>query len=640
MKRPCARLALASLLLCAAALLAADQFRPKPAHASTPPDLNSSFIIHHSSFSSAPPAFVVDADVQIDFTDLHQTIDGFGAAQPQYYYANSSVQDHAFTDMGLSILRMELQFDFETTNDNPDPAAVNLPGFDPTCQSGILGVAQGAQTRGVNTFLACPWSPPAWMKTNNNVVGGALTAGQEPELAEYFSTYVERMQAVYGVPVTHMCLQNEPNVTPGWWGCKYTPAQMATLVTATGARFALDSRTTQIVVADNSTLAGAPAFITGVMNDPTAAPYVKVLSTHPYDITWSNPDSAIANWNTLRGVAQGYGLKLWQTEHSNYNDFSATAGNWTSAMLMAQHMHVAITQGDVSAWLYWNLNRQNQTPTDGYGQSLYVDQLPIAKAYAMGQFAKHVRPGAIRVGATSTDANVLVEAYRDNAAAKAILIFINRDVVSKSAGVAVTGLPIDIASQGWRSSVGESHLSIPGLDLSTGTATAILPANSITTFVCDLLVTKTLTLTAPNGGEIYPAGTAQTATWVSSGPVGPVDVFISYDGGAHYITVATNRPNTGSYTFFMPSLILTNLRVKITESGNPTVTDTSNASFSTTFPPGRRRRACAIAIGEKSAGLAGTDWLMFAIGATGLLMVTLKLRHAEHTAESTAARRR
>lgn len=598
----------ASSILCLAALawLCADPLRSRPAYALTPPP---------------PPAPVVaaavDADVNIDCTDLHQVIDGFGAAQPQYYFANSSVQDHAFTDMGVSLLRLELQFDLEPINDNGDPATVNLPGFDATSQAGIIGVAQGAQTRGVQTFVGTPWSPPAWMKTNSNVIGGALTAGMEPELAEYFSTYVERMQTIYGVPITHLSLQNEPNVTPGWWGCQYTPAQMATLVKETGARLTLDSRATEIVVADTSSLSSAPAFLNGIMSDALAAPYVKVLSTHPYDISWTNPDSAVAAWNTLRGIAQTYGVKLWQTEHSNWNDFSATAGNWTSAMLMSQHLHVALTQGDVSAWFYWNLNRQNQTASDGYGQSLYVDQLPIAKAYAMGQFAKHVRPGAQRVGATSTDSNVLVSAYRDNTAGKVILVCINRAGTTKTVGLAVTGQPLDAASQAWRSSVGESHVTVTGVDLSTGTATVTLPADSITTYVCDMYTAKTVTLTAPNGGERLAAGSTVTVTWSSTGAVAGVDILISYAGGGNYLTVAGGIANTGSYSFALPPFLLNNVKIKVQETGNPAVSDASNSPFSIVLPTGKKK-GCAVG---STANFTASDCFLYL-----LLLLSLGVR--------------
>ncbi len=562
-------------------------------------------------------ATALDANVSVDFTDLHQVIDGFGACQPQYYYANSSVDDHAFTQMGLSMLRLEVQFDFEPVNDNSDPAVVNLAGFDASTQSGLMGVAQAAQARGVTRFLACPWSPPAWMKTNNNVIGGSFSTGMEAEIGEYFSTYVDRMQSVYSVPVNYLSIQNEPDLTTGYWSCQYSPAELGAVVKAVGDRFALDGRSTQLVVADTSTLSAAPSYLAGLMSNPGAAPYVKIFSTHPYDQPWTNPDATIANWNALRTLAQSYSVKLWQTEYSNFNDYSATAGDWDSAMLMAEHMHFALTEGDVSAWLYWNLNRQNNLPTDGYGQSLYVDELPIAKAYAMGQFAKHVRPGAQRVGATSDNTNVLVSAYRDDTAGQVIFVCINRAVTNQNVGFTVTGLPIDVLSQGWRSSVSENHVAITGIDLSGGSATATLEAQSVTTFVCNMAVGKTLTLTGPNGGEHWPAGTAQTVTWTSTGVIPNVDLYVSYDGGADFIPLALGLANSGSYTWILPPEELANVKIRVQETGDATVNDTSNASFDIGLRSSNGT-GCAIGRGEAHGSHDGSGY-----GSSALVLALL-----------------
>ena len=45
---------------------------------------------------------------------------------------------------------------------------------------------------------------------------------------------------------------------------------------------------------------------------------------------------------------------------------------------------------------------------------------------------------------------------------------------------------------------------------------------------------KTIHVVAPNGGENWPIGSSQTTTWITSGSVAYVDIWISRDGGANW----------------------------------------------------------------------------------------------------------
>src|SRR3954470_16169643 len=70
-------------------------------------------------------------------------------------------------------------------------------------------------------IMATPWSPPAWMKTNDSLVGGRLI--DDPRvyraLTRYFVKFVKAYQRA-GVPIDALTLQNEPqnrfpNAYPG-----------------------------------------------------------------------------------------------------------------------------------------------------------------------------------------------------------------------------------------------------------------------------------------------------------------------------------------------------------------------------------------------------------------------------------------
>lgn len=41
------------------------------------------------------------------------------------------------------------------------------------------------------TFTATPWSPPGWMKTSDDLIGGSLKPEYEPLLAQYFVKFIQ-----------------------------------------------------------------------------------------------------------------------------------------------------------------------------------------------------------------------------------------------------------------------------------------------------------------------------------------------------------------------------------------------------------------------------------------------------------------
>jgi glucosylceramidase len=72
------------------------------------------------------------------------------------------------------------------------------------------------------TFIAAPWSPPAFMKTTgerNN--GGSLREDYREAYAKYLCVYILSLRAA-GVDVRRVTVQNEPMAVQKWDSCVYT----------------------------------------------------------------------------------------------------------------------------------------------------------------------------------------------------------------------------------------------------------------------------------------------------------------------------------------------------------------------------------------------------------------------------------
>lgn len=124
------------------------------------------------------------------------------------------------------------------------------------------------------------------------------------------------------------------------------------------------------------------------------------------------------------------------------------------------------------------------------------------------------------------------------------------------------------------------------------------------------------TITAPNGGETWPAGSPQTITWTGTRG-GTATIELSRDGGATYDeTLAADTTNDGNYTWIATTPASSQARVRVTTSVG---SDESDAVFSiTAVPAGQPYWVAQVtgtplglwdvaALGEDRAWAAGDD---------------------------------
>ena len=72
------------------------------------------------------------------------------------------------------------------------------------------------------TMFASPWSPPAWMKDNNDILhGGHLKTDYYQSWANYFTKFIKTYEKE-GIPIWGISIQNEPMATQRWESCLYT----------------------------------------------------------------------------------------------------------------------------------------------------------------------------------------------------------------------------------------------------------------------------------------------------------------------------------------------------------------------------------------------------------------------------------
>ncbi|NCS80159.1 MAG: hypothetical protein GW788_00225, partial [Ignavibacteria bacterium] len=90
---------------------------------------------------------------------------------------------------------------------------------------------------------------------------------------------------------------------------------------------------------------------------------------------------------------------------------------------------------------------------------------------------------------------------------------------------------------------------------------------------------KKVTITSPNGGEKWEAGSSQNITWTSDA-VDSVQIEYTIDNGVNWATLIASTPSTGFYNWNpIPKTPSTNCKIRITDVGN-LYSDMSDVVFS------------------------------------------------------------
>ena len=358
-------------------------------------------VLLHASFSAA-------VTVSVDTNTTYQTIEGLGAfAEVASAYTPGHVQ-FLHDDLGLSMLRIFIEYDIERTNDNADPNNTDLTKF-ALPQRAITQINAMKQFPDVK-FIGSLWSPPAWMKTNNSTDnGGNLRDNMREELAEMLYAWVTLVKQQTGVDVFAVSIQNESAFEEPYASCVYSATQYRDAFKTVGAYLAAKGLTTKFFGAEHMAWAlnNSGTYEKVIKADPAASPYLYAMAVHGYQ------DGVQADTGSFAGVSAD-DKQLWMTETSGY------PLDWNGAMSLAANIHQSLRLAKMSAWVWWALEGKND------GERLLTAGLDHTKKSLVSKnFYKWVRPGALMVGCTSGAASLLASAYVQRADRTMTIVLVN-----------------------------------------------------------------------------------------------------------------------------------------------------------------------------------------------------------------------
>ncbi len=256
-------------------------------------------------------------------------------------------------------------------------------------------------------IFASPWSPPAWMKTNSEMLhGGKLKPAYYQTWADYFVKYIKAYKAV-GIPIWGVTVQNEAMATQVWESCVYTANEEKDFVRdylgPTLKKNGLGD--VKIMIWDHNR---------GIMyqraeaayEDPKASQYIWGMAFHWY---------VGEHFNNVAVVHDAFpDKKLLYTE-------AGMDGSWASALRIAKNMIMDLNNW-TNGYTFWNLVL-DQTGGPRHAGGLF-DRSNIITAnlktgeftlnpphYTFGQFSKFIKPGAKRIACTSNSDDFIATAF-------------------------------------------------------------------------------------------------------------------------------------------------------------------------------------------------------------------------------------
>jgi len=245
-------------------------------------------------------------------------------------------------------------------------------------------------------ILGSPWSAPAWMKTNNNVHGGALKKECYAVYALYFVKYIQAMKNE-GITLDAITIQNEPlnskNTPSMQW---YYTEQADFIKNHLGPALTKACIKTKIILFDHN--CDRIDYPLALLDDPDVAKYTDGTGFHHY----GGDMGAMSILHIARPDKNLYFTAQMTTEEPGKKNINISGS--------VNRIIINVMRNWSKNSILWNIaaDQNNDPHTDNGGCSMCqgavtIDDDNITRNiayYTVAHASKFVRPGSVRIAST------------------------------------------------------------------------------------------------------------------------------------------------------------------------------------------------------------------------------------------------
>ncbi len=383
--------------------------------------------------------------IDIDFKDVHQTMEGFGASGAWWSQFVGGWTKEQKNGLETREYIAQLLFDKEKgiglntyrynvgagsadsgNGDISDPwrraeSFETAPGvYDFTKDANAVWFMNRAVELGVTDVVMFANSPLERLTISGNAHGDANAASKSNLAPENYQAYSDYYLDVIehfvkeGVPVKFISPLNEPqwDWTSGQEGCHYTPEEVvAFLKVFIAEKESRDTLKDVEITAPESGEWGNTNYdyMEAILNDSELSKYFKSIDNHSY---WSDAAAKKGFKSWLN--KEGFGDMVLRTsewcEMVNGTDYTMD-----SAVNLAKEINDDLTILDVVSWQYW-IAVSCYNYRDGLIYVTKTNEVVVVpkRLWAMGNFSKFVLPGYERVGTKTISSGIDVSAFTGN----------------------------------------------------------------------------------------------------------------------------------------------------------------------------------------------------------------------------------
>lgn len=375
--------------------------------------------------------------VNVNVGEEHQVIRGFGGMVHNQWQGGGGLSEAdaklAFGtgdgQIGLNTLRIPV---YASSND-----------FNKEVQA-----AKWAKAVAGKDFIlyATPWTSP-YAGANQH-----MASSNYQKYVDHLNNFNDYMKN-QGVPLYGISISNEPDWC-GEWAC-WSADEIYNFTKG----YADKMRKNGAKVISTESFAYRKNLYDKVLNDADALKNWDILGAHFYASDAKTGDDFFKYT-----LADQKKVERWMTEH--YTESQGSGNYWRKvmgtgdqanaykidtvrAMDVGYEIHRAMVVGNFNQYTWWYIRRcYGLIMEKDFGNKLQIPSNEIGKVskrgYILSQFARFIRPGAIRVGATANpETNVYASAYKSADGDSTIVVLVNRDYgKSKTVTVNVQGADV------------------------------------------------------------------------------------------------------------------------------------------------------------------------------------------------------
>ena len=359
--------------------------------------------------------------VNVDVTEEHQVIRGFGGMVHNEWQGGGGLSD---ADAKLAFGTGDGQIGLNTLR---IPVYANSNSFNKE-----VNAAKSAKKYAGDDFIlyATPWTSP-YAGANQH-----MSSSNYQKYVDHLNSFNDYMKN-QGVPLYAISISNEPDWC-GEWAC-WSADEIYNFTKG----YADKMRKNGVKVISTESFRYDKNLYNKVLNDANALKNWDILGAHFYASDRRTGDDFFQY-----SLADQKGVERWMTEH--YTESQGSGNYWrtitntgdqanqnkrdtVNAMDVAYEIHRGLVVGNFNQYTWWYIRRcYGLIMEKDFGNKLQVSSNEIGKVskrgYVMSQFARFIRPGAVRVGATAKpEANLFASAYKSAGGDSVIVVLVNRD---------------------------------------------------------------------------------------------------------------------------------------------------------------------------------------------------------------------